>query len=303
MNAKEEALLAEAKEILEKNWEDSYTVPSPDLYPHQWNWDSAFVALGYSRYNRDRAEKELLSIFEGQCDNGMLPHIVFRRKSDYFPGPDYWETDLSENSPSIKTSAITQPPVHAIAALQVYENSIEGEKVESFLEKIFPKILDFHNYLFEERDPEKLGLVTIFHPWESGFDNSTRWDEALARIEVQNLPEYVRTDTNKIDSDQRPKKESYDKYIYLVELMKRQNYKEELFYDEFPFKIKDVVFSSILYDANECLLKMAEILGEDDSMIRGWMRRTEDNYLEYFCIDKEREVLAYDFDLITNRSV
>ena len=28
------------------NWDGSYTVPSRTLYPHQWSWDSAFVAIG-----------------------------------------------------------------------------------------------------------------------------------------------------------------------------------------------------------------------------------------------------------------
>jgi hypothetical protein len=40
-------------------------------------------------------------------------------------------------------------------------------------------MLAFHRYLLTARDPEKSGLVTIFHPWESGFDNSPRWDAAF----------------------------------------------------------------------------------------------------------------------------
>jgi len=29
-----------------------HTVPSPDLYPHQWSWDSAFAAIGLATYNQ-----------------------------------------------------------------------------------------------------------------------------------------------------------------------------------------------------------------------------------------------------------
>jgi len=104
MNPKEEKLLLEAKKILEKNWRGKYTIPSSKLYPHQWSWDSAFISIGYSRYEQHRAQKELLSLFEGQWANGMLPHIIFRVGNNYFPNAEYWRTELSEYSPEIKTS-------------------------------------------------------------------------------------------------------------------------------------------------------------------------------------------------------
>lgn len=65
--------LKRAKKILDENWTGSYTKPSPSLYPHQWNWDSGFIAIGYSHYNQKRAEMELLSLFNAQWPNGMLP--------------------------------------------------------------------------------------------------------------------------------------------------------------------------------------------------------------------------------------
>ena len=42
----------EAKKILLGNRKDGYTLPTNNkLYPAQWNWDSAFIALGYSYFN------------------------------------------------------------------------------------------------------------------------------------------------------------------------------------------------------------------------------------------------------------
>ena len=35
-----------AEAILEENWRGTFTVPSSVQYPHQWSWDSAFVAIG-----------------------------------------------------------------------------------------------------------------------------------------------------------------------------------------------------------------------------------------------------------------
>ncbi len=70
-------LVAAGRAVLEANWTGTSTVPSRTLYPHQWSWDSAFIAIGRSRYDQERAERELLSLFAAQWSNGMLPHIVF----------------------------------------------------------------------------------------------------------------------------------------------------------------------------------------------------------------------------------
>jgi len=45
------AFTAKAISILANNWTGEFTKPAPHLYPHQWNWDSGFVALGYSHFD------------------------------------------------------------------------------------------------------------------------------------------------------------------------------------------------------------------------------------------------------------
>ena len=77
------------------------------------------------------------------------------------------------------TSCLCQPPTHALGALRVWELAQERDQADvarGFLSEIYPKLLAWHRYLATERDPEGSGLVTINHPWESGTDNSPRWD-------------------------------------------------------------------------------------------------------------------------------
>lgn len=303
MRSEEKKLLSRAEAILEDNWRRDYTIPSPRLYPHQWSWDSGFIAIGYARHHQERAQSELLSLFEGQWANGMLPHIIFRYRGEYFPGPEFWQTELSRYAPKIKTSAITQPPVHAIAVWYIYRNAGDERSARFFLRKMFPKLCAFHRYLLAKRDPENSGLVTIFHPWESGLDNSVRWDEALARISLDTPPLYQRIDTARVKPEERPTKEAYDRYVYLVELMKEYRYDEDRLYERIPFKIKDSVFSSILYVANKCLLEIAKIVGESEEQIRSWIDQTEKNYFTYFCPGHSRGCLVFDFDLISRRRV
>ena len=66
----------QARKILDGNWTGRYTKPSPTLYPHQWNWDSGFMAIGYAHYNEERAMQEIRSLFGHQWENGMVPQIA-----------------------------------------------------------------------------------------------------------------------------------------------------------------------------------------------------------------------------------
>ena len=44
-----------ARETLARNDRGGYTVPNAAVYPFQWNWDSAFVAMGFASFDEDRA--------------------------------------------------------------------------------------------------------------------------------------------------------------------------------------------------------------------------------------------------------
>ena len=51
----ETTLIQQAKAVLQSNWIGHATKPAPRLYPHQWSWDSAFIAMGYAHYDQERA--------------------------------------------------------------------------------------------------------------------------------------------------------------------------------------------------------------------------------------------------------
>ena len=74
-------LNAQARDILIRNDRGGYTVPTHGLYPYQWNWDSAFVALGFAEFDRNRAWQEIETLISGQWDDGMIPHIIFHKKT------------------------------------------------------------------------------------------------------------------------------------------------------------------------------------------------------------------------------
>src|SRR5882724_290649 len=84
-------LFKSAQAVLRENDLGKSTKPAPQLYPHQWSWDSAFIAIGLSHVDPDRALTELETLFAAQWQDGRVPHIVFNPNThDYFPGPERW---------------------------------------------------------------------------------------------------------------------------------------------------------------------------------------------------------------------
>jgi glycogen debranching enzyme len=307
----ESELLESAKKVLDGNWTGKYTIPSGTLYPHQWSWDSCFIAIGNSYFDTDRSMKELEHLFDAQWKNGMIPHIVFNEKEKtYFPSPEYYDITRSPNAPKYaKTSGMTQPPVHAFACSYIYHKSKDKAKTKEFLTRVYPNLLKFHRYLMTERDPEKSGLVTIFHPWESGRDDSPIWDDALARVKITKMPKFERLDIKaEGEKSERPSDDEYNKFIFLVDLMKEYNYDGKIMYEKYPFKIKDVQFSSILYVSNYALLRIAKLIGEDTEEISEWISRTETNFRKFFSApsdgkSKNSDGLFYDYDVIIGERI
>jgi mannosylglycerate hydrolase len=263
--------------VLDANWMGHATRASADLYPHQWSWDSACIAIGYAGVDLSRAQAELRWLFASQWADGLLPHIRFADDGHYFPGPEFWQTHRSPSAPpEPKTSGIVQPPVHATAVWRVYRRARDGDEAKGFLRELLPGLVAWHAYLYRERTRDGDGLVEIWHPWESGMDNSPLWDDALARISPTRdaIPDYERVDLNFVAAAQRPTDAEYDRYAYLVKLYRDCGYDPERIRDECPFVVHDVLFNSLLVQANRDLAKIARILGEDPGPFEAWAERT-----------------------------
>jgi glycogen debranching enzyme len=281
--ADREAMAEAAADLLRQNDLGGWTKAAPLLYPHQWSWDSAFIAIGLAHVDTARAMQELRSLFTAQWRTGLVPHIVFNPdvpRGSYYPDAECWDVATrSADAPAGKrTSGLIQPPVHAIAAWRIREVADNRDAADAALRELYPKLLAWHRYLLTARDPNESGLVTIYHPWESGLDNSPRWDRAMAAIVVGDLPPYERNDLKHVvDVSQRPTNEEYDRYLWLVELLKQARYDDGAIRTAgYPFLVKDVLISGILIAANEALLRIAEVAAAPDAdrrEIERWIER------------------------------
>jgi hypothetical protein len=305
-----DSLRQRAIAVLDANRLDGWTKAAPHLYPHQWSWDSAFVAIGLAHIDPERAMQEMRSLFRAQWRNGMIPHIVFNpamAPGEYFPGPERWACDeVAPDAPAgVRTSGICQPPVHALAVQRAVA-AAGPERGRRYAEEAFGPLFEWHRYLLSARDPESSGLITIVHPWESGMDNSPRWFDAMEAIAVdpERLASYERADLRHVeDASTRPTRADYDRYLWIVDRLIDAGYRVDEVYRDLPFRMKDVFFSAILVAANEALLRLAALAGasiEQVEIIESWVERGRRGLAAQW---DDARAMCRDRDLISGRDV
>ncbi len=281
-------LVGAAKAVLELNNEGSFTVPAEGLYPHQWLWDSCFIAIGQRHYDIDRAKSEILSLLRGQWANGMLPNMILG-SSHVVRRKGVWRSWINPNSPDdVATSGITQPPIIAEAVVQVGRKLKLPER-RSWYQTVFPAILAYHEWLYRERDPHNEGLVLQVHPWETGLDNTPPW---MSEIHQHSMPLWIsliekahlaplinlfRRDTHRIPAEQR-----LDTIEALVlystqRRLRRKQYDIDKILAHSLFAIEDLNFNCILIRANAHLRDIAKTIHKDLSdELLAHMHKTEE---------------------------
>jgi hypothetical protein len=157
-------LREQAVRLLEEHWDEAggYATPNPSTYGPQWLWDSAFHSLAWAAVGRpDRAWVELRSSLACQHPDGFVPHMRYPRSFDGLDPVGLWGRSGS--------SIITQPPIygHAVTALARAGHRPPPDLVEAASRGVLHLV----------RDRTRIeGLITVFHPWETGLDDSPRWD-------------------------------------------------------------------------------------------------------------------------------
>ncbi|MGW4455846.1 MGH1-like glycoside hydrolase domain-containing protein [Streptomyces albidoflavus] len=266
-------LRSAAARVLHANWTGTSTVPSRGLYPHQWSWDSAFIAIGLRHLSPLRAQIELETLLAAQWGDGRVPHIVFNPDvpaGAYFPGPGFWRSSADGRGAgapeAVETSGIVQPPVHALAALLVHRADPGLSRARGFLARLRPKLAAWHRYLLERRDLGGAGLASVVHPWEQGMDNSPCWDAPLARVTPAPARSFRRADLDHGTVSDRPTDLDYGRYVRLA-----VRYRDGGYADRAPgaadgpeFAVEDPAFNALLIASEQALAEISAELGEPE---------------------------------------
>lgn len=273
MNKSQQVDLAQS--VLRANDLGSWTRPAPGLYPHQWLWDSCFVAIGLATYNPERAQAELISLLRGQWRNGMIPHMIFDDKANNFTGPHVWQSHLSPAAPAgVETSGITQPPVLAEAVWRVGEHLTKAQRLK-FFSTMFAALLRYHGWFYRERDLHGEGLVVSIHPWETGMDNTPPWVEEMThnvmplwikiihRLRLYPLFDIFRQDTRLVPASERINTSVSLLLFHVQRRLRRKQYDSLEILRRSHFSINDVLVNSLLIRNNRILRDIAHELGEE----------------------------------------
>lgn len=157
-------LTSRAGAVLEAHWrEPGFCVPHADVYPVRFLWDSAFHVVVWAALDRpERAHTELATIFATATPAGFVPHMGYHLDPEASVG--FWGRRGA--------SSITQPPMygHAVAELTRAGIAVDPAVVDAARRGLL-WLVD------HRRQPD--GTIAVVHPWETGMDDSPRWDGAL----------------------------------------------------------------------------------------------------------------------------
>ncbi|MEU6256347.1 hypothetical protein [Streptomyces sp. NPDC047043] len=258
------SLHVRAARTLADNWTGTSTVPSRSLYPHQWSWDSAFIAIGLRHLSPLRAQTELETLLAAQWEDGRIPHIVFNPSvplDAYFPSPDFWRSSTAGRAAgaprTVQTSGIVQPPVHALAAWLVHCADPGLSRARGFLTRVYPRLAAWHRYLLHRRDLGGGGLASVVHPWEQGMDNSPCWDAPLSRITPAPARSFRRADLDHGAAEDRPTDLDYGRYVRLATDYRDRGYAD----GGGEFAVEDPSFNALLIASEHALARIAGELG------------------------------------------
>ncbi len=188
LSERDKGLLSRAYDTLYKNrlyspnapWGDVECI-SPWTGPGSaegiWNWDSAFHAYTVSRFDTRLAEGCLWAFMQYQMESGQFPDMIL---ADGYVEDNY-----------------TKPPVMAWAIETVYNRN----KDIDFLKKYYPMLVKNEAWWVKERCYDGLFYYTAnnhpeendyLHPkFESGLDNSPRWDKNIVNMWAIDLNGYM----------------------------------------------------------------------------------------------------------------
>lgn len=121
----------------------------------------------------DRARSILLSYYQrtkqGKLSYDMGLSALGLANLDWKRGVNHFTQILHDmGSGDLYTSKRTllPPPLFGFLLAGFYELAPDEDSAISFLKSIYGKVMDFHRFLYRERDPEESGLLIITHPEE-----------------------------------------------------------------------------------------------------------------------------------------
>lgn len=139
--------------------------PGKTTFHGIWNWDSAFHAVGVARWSVELAKESIEGFLKFQREDGLIPDVIYEDGS--------------------VVSSFGKPPLFAWATEIIYKQDYDVD----FVKGVYPKLKKNAEYLekyrcyeglfyYDADDKETDDYLTRVK-YESGWDNSVRWDNGI----------------------------------------------------------------------------------------------------------------------------
>lgn len=130
-----------------------------------WAWDSWKHAAALALFDPELAKDQVRAMFDYQQADGFIPDCIF--------------PDTIHESNNYRN---TKPPLSAWAVWKIYTETVDKD----FLKEMYPKIIKYHNWWYENRDHDNDRIAEygsadgslVAAKWESGMDNAVRFDDS-----------------------------------------------------------------------------------------------------------------------------
>src|SRR5262249_28059457 len=148
----------------------------------------------------------------------------------------------------VATTGISNPPVVASMAVELGRQQADAGLRADFYARVFPSLVAWLRWFVRDRTVDGCPLPVMVHPWESGWDNSPRWD-FLRDAGLRPRWPFQRADRAHVSAEQRPTDAEYHAYLALIELLDQAEYSLPRYRELSPFLIHDVLLDAVWYGA------------------------------------------------------
>ena len=217
-----------------------FIAPANKEYIFQWLWDTCFHAIVLSHFDPQWARQEMRSLMSGQWPDGFLPHVIFWQDSKVLAHWAYIESKPFQIHP--QSTALTQPPMPAIALEILHKRAPD----EAFINELAPKILRYHQWLKQNRDPDNDDLISIISPNESGMDELPVFQYAVGFMGMD------------------PARLHY--YFRRTDLLNQWYfYNNKRIFKHDYFNVEELLFNTVYVEACHSLSRLLDEIGEKET--------------------------------------
>jgi putative isomerase len=176
-----------------------------------WSWDSWKHAVALVKIDAELAKNQVRAMYDYQNKDGMIADCIFR------------DTTIEKHN-----WRDTKPPLSSWAIWEIYKETQDT----TFLNEMYPKVVNYHNWWYAFRDYDKDGLCEygstdgslIAAKWESGMDNAIRFDNCKI---VEGSDYSINTESVDLNSYLAKEKEYLSKMAKVLKLSEHTKWEQE----------------------------------------------------------------------------